>query len=69
MPISVKDAETDLLARQLADVTGETLTEAIRVALAERLKRERVRIAGDGLSGAVRRVQDRIRLLPLLDER
>ena len=43
MSLSLKDPETDRLARALAALTGETLTEAIRRALAERLERERIR--------------------------
>jgi antitoxin VapB len=43
MALSLKDKETDRLAREVAALTGETLTEAIRKALAERLERERLR--------------------------
>ena len=43
MALSLKDKETDRLAREVASLTGETLTEAIRKALAERLERERLR--------------------------
>jgi antitoxin VapB len=39
--LSLKDAETDRLAREVAKLTGESLTEAVRTALAERLDRER----------------------------
>jgi antitoxin VapB len=41
MALSFKDAETDWLAREVAKLTGESLTEAVRKALAERFKRER----------------------------
>jgi antitoxin VapB len=41
--LSLKDKETDRLARAVAALTGETLTDAIRKALAERLERERLR--------------------------
>ena len=41
MALSLKDAETDRLAREVAKLTGESLTEAVRSALAERLERER----------------------------
>lgn len=41
MALSLKDAETDRLAREVAQLTGESLTEAVRNALAERLERER----------------------------
>jgi antitoxin VapB len=39
--LSLKDPETDRLAREVAKLTGESLTEAVRTALAERLERER----------------------------
>jgi antitoxin VapB len=41
MALSLKDPETDRLAREVAKLTGESLTEAVRTALAERLQRER----------------------------
>ena len=41
MPISIQDSQTELLARKLADLTGETLTEAIRMAVTERYERLR----------------------------
>ena len=43
MALSLKDPETDRLARQVAGLTGETLTVAVRTALAERLRRERLK--------------------------
>ena len=43
MALSLKDAETDRLAREVAKLTGESLTEAVRTALAERLEREQRR--------------------------
>ena len=39
MALSIKDPEADRLARELSARTGETLTEAIVVALRERLAR------------------------------
>lgn len=39
MPISIKNAETERLARQLAGLTGETITGAVQTALAERYDR------------------------------
>ena len=38
--LNIKDAEATRLARQLADLTGESQTEAVRRALRERLERE-----------------------------
>jgi antitoxin VapB len=40
-PIVISDAETCLMARDLARLTGETIAEAITVALRERLARLR----------------------------
>ncbi len=43
MALSLKDKETDRLAREVAVLTGETITDAVRKALAERLEREHLR--------------------------
>ena len=43
MGLNIKNDETCLLARDLARLTGETMTGAITVALRERLARERRR--------------------------
>ncbi len=41
MPLSVKAPEADHLARQLAATTGETITDAVIVAMRERLQRQK----------------------------
>ena len=41
MSLNIKNEETHQLAGELADLTGETMTGAITVALRERLERER----------------------------
>jgi antitoxin VapB len=38
--LNIKDAEATRLARELAELTGESQTEAVRRALRERLQRE-----------------------------
>ena len=43
MPLSLKDQETDSLARQVARLTGETLTQAVRGALRLRLHHEQLK--------------------------
>ena len=40
MALSIKTEDADRLARELAAVTGESLTEAVTKALRERLSRE-----------------------------
>jgi len=68
MAISIKDPETDRLARALAAATGESLTEAIRRALQDRLERESQR-SRRGMGVEVRRIQERLARLPVLDAR
>ncbi len=41
MALSIKHEETEQLSRKLANLTGETLTEAIRVSVEERFERLR----------------------------
>ena len=70
MALSVKDAETDRLAREVARLTGESLTEAVRRALAERLARERrKRGEAGGLAGRLDALAREGAALPDLDGR
>jgi antitoxin VapB len=41
MSLNIKSAETHKLARELAALTGESVTEAVTVAVRERLQRAR----------------------------
>lgn len=68
MAISIKDPETDRLARALAAATGESLTDAIRNALRDRLDRAKQR-KRPGILAEVRRIQERVARLPVLDGR
>ena len=43
MALNIKDPEADRLVRELATVTGESITVAARNAFAERLQRVRIR--------------------------
>jgi antitoxin VapB len=49
--LKIDNPEIHRLARQLADVTGETMTDAITRALEERLQRELRRRNRAGISG------------------
>lgn len=68
MALSIKSDEADRLARQLAAETGESLTEAVVVALKERLEREQAR-KGTRISARLRRLQAAVAALPVLDPR
>jgi antitoxin VapB len=39
MSLSIKDSQTDALVRQLAELTGESITEAVFISVKERLER------------------------------
>ena len=47
MALSIKTEEADRLARALSQLTGESLTRVVTIALRERLERERARRAGE----------------------
>jgi len=69
MALSIKDAETERLARQVAREADESLTEAIRRSLKERLQRLRprnhARLTREKLNDIFRRID----ALPNLDTR
>jgi antitoxin VapB len=67
--LSIKHDEADRLARALARETGETLTEAVVVALRERLDRVRQPSRARRRLARLRRIQDRVAALPTRDNR
>jgi antitoxin VapB len=69
MAINIKDPETDGLARELAQATGETLTQAVEVAVRERLERLRAGRPVRGLATELDAIALRCAALPVLDER
>ncbi|MCB1290366.1 type II toxin-antitoxin system VapB family antitoxin [Mycolicibacterium sp.] len=69
MALSIKDPEADRLARELAARTGETLTQAIVVALRERLAREAGRSTAVPLAEELASIRRRCAGLPVLDNR
>ncbi|OMB94448.1 antitoxin [Mycobacterium sp. NS-7484] len=69
MALSIKDPEADRLARELAARTGETLTEAVVVALRERLARHTGRLGAVPLRDELAAIRSRCAALPVLDDR
>ena len=62
MAINIKDAETDRLARELAELTGQPITVAVRTAIEERLallRRREAVIATPDLRGIIARGRQR----------
>lgn len=69
MALSIKNDEADRLARELADVTGQSLTDAIITALRQQLERETGRRHDLGVREEITRIQKRVAQLPRIDER
>ncbi len=70
MALSIKSPEADRLARQLAATTGETMTDAVIVAIRERLEREaRKRQDKTALIEEIRSISHHCASLPVLDTR
>jgi len=68
MALSIKTDEADRLARELAEATHETLTQAVTTALRERL--ERVRSEKDSeYEKRLRRLVDEYQALETKDDR
>lgn len=69
MPLNINDPSTGRLVRELAAVTGESITEAVSTAVRERLERlVAQRVAGD-LIADVEAIVRRCAELPDLDPR
>ena len=68
MALSIKSGEADRLARELTAETGETLTEAVEIALRERLDRERGRYAAT-MRTRLRRLAADVAALQVADNR
>ena len=69
MALSIKDPETERLARNLAQLTGETITAATKRAIEERLRR----VGGHSRKAALLQDMAEIRRrwseMPVLDDR
>jgi antitoxin VapB len=70
MALSIKAPETERLVRELANTTGETITDAVTVAVRERLAREqRRRQDKAALLAEIQAIAEHCASLPLLDTR
>jgi len=67
MALSIKNLETERLARELAQVTGESLTEAVTEALRQRMLGETGRANDATLDADLCAIQERFMRLPVLE--
>lgn len=69
MALNIKNPEAERLARELARQTGESVTEAIRKALEDRLQRVKARRIARSFVEDVQDILRRVDALPILDTR
>jgi antitoxin VapB len=69
MPLNIKDPATEKLVRELAALTGETVTAAVRRAAEERLQRVRRKQGGRSLAEELLEIGRRCAALPDEDTR
>jgi len=69
MGISIRNPKAEQLAREVAEQSGESLTQAIIHALEERLERLRGRRSATTLTEEILRISHRCSALPELDQR
>lgn len=69
MPLNIKDPATESVVRELAAVTGETVTTAVRRAAEERLKQVKRFSGGRSLAAELVEIGRRCAALPDLDTR
>ena len=69
MALNIKHAEADRLARELAAVTGESLTQAVVHALREELARQQRRPAPRTAKHLLQEARSRLARLPVRDAR
>jgi antitoxin VapB len=63
MALNIKDPETDRLARRLSELTGESITVAVKTAVRERIEREereRSKASVEELLAIAKRIASRI---------
>lgn len=69
MGISIRNPKAEQLAREVAEQSGESLTQAIIHALEERLERLKAGRSATKLADEILRISQRCSALPELDER
>ncbi len=69
MAISIKSLETEKLAREIAEKTGESLTGAIQKALEERLEKLKRQRRNQVLATQIDDILRRVDEMPILDSR
>jgi len=67
--LNIKDRNTDRLARELAELTGESITVAVSTAVKDRLERLSGRVPSEARANEMIRISREAAALPVLDQR
>jgi antitoxin VapB len=67
--LNIKNPETRRLAKELAALTGQSVTEAVTEALREQLERERKARGKAGVAEKLMAIAEEFSKLPVLDDR
>jgi antitoxin VapB len=69
MGINIKNEETQKLIRELSGLTGESMTNAVKHAVEERLRREKAKRGREGVAERLMEIGRQCASLPVLDDR
>lgn len=69
MPLNIKDPATDRLVRELVEVTGESITDAVATSVRERLDRLVAQRRSSDLKAELESIVSRCAALPEFDHR
>ena len=70
MPLNIKDEQAHEMARELAALTGETMTKAVKIAIEERLARcQKPTRKSRGIADKLNRLAEYCASLPEYDDR
>ncbi|MCO5316340.1 MAG: type II toxin-antitoxin system VapB family antitoxin [Solirubrobacterales bacterium] len=69
MALNIKDPTTDRLARELSELTGESITVAVGTAVRDRLERLSGGVPSEQRYERMRAIADRLQAMPVLDDR
>ena len=69
MALNIRNSETEHLANELSQLTGETKTEVVRKALSMRLQLLKQQKETEGLAEELNEIAEHCAKLPVLDKR
>lgn len=69
MPLNIKSPEADRVVRELAELTGESITDAVIRSVRDRLRREHAKRGYERRRREILMIRERYKELPIRDDR